>query len=432
MVFVGLSEWILLEGTVEALVTVDKLDHLHMKTANLVGGGLALIFSFLTSTLAPAIGILFHDAEIKNLLWALAPLPVLSALSATPTAILRRSLNYKQLAIRNVAGLMVGGILGIILAIAGAGVWALVLQALAQRFVEVTLVWMSVPVRVGFGWSKTHLRELGPVAMNVLAGRIMGFASGQVPRLLMGYVLGPTDVGLFALANRVLDMITFTTVQPRTSVGRIELRDSKPGSAEFVSTFSKMTQHTSIIAFPALCGAAALSPDLFRIWLNEQWQPGVIPTQFILLSGLPLVLYYCIDSALLAAKQSTVFKWVAMFQTLTTLTTVLCVVPFGLDLTCLSLAVRAWVLLPIFLLWFHRSCNVSIYLALGPALRSLVGAVIMAALVSLPFLRPQWFYSRYDFIFLVIAGTAFYIAYLRTFARDQLRVFLGEIFSRRA
>src|SRR5262249_45675212 len=234
---VAMSEWILIEGVVEALVTVDELDHLHMSTANVVAAGASATLSFLTSVLAPAIAILFGDTEIKYLLWTLAPLPVLSALSATPMAILRRSLNYKQLAVRNIAGLMIGGIFGIALAIAGAGVWALALQALAQRLAEFTIVWMSVPVRLKFGWSKAHFREIGPVAMDVLTGRIMGIVGGQLPRLLLGYVLGPTEVGLFALANRVLDLIIHTAVQPRTGVGRIELRDSKPGSAEFVGTF---------------------------------------------------------------------------------------------------------------------------------------------------------------------------------------------------
>jgi len=44
MVFVGVSEWLLIEGAVEALVTVDELDRLHMSTANVVSGGDAAAF----------------------------------------------------------------------------------------------------------------------------------------------------------------------------------------------------------------------------------------------------------------------------------------------------------------------------------------------------------------------------------------------------
>jgi PST family polysaccharide transporter len=376
--------------------------------------------------------VLFHDDEIKRLIWALAPLPVLSALSATPIAVLQRSLKYKQLALRNIAGLMIGGIFGIVLAVAGAGVWALALQVLAQRLAEVTIAWISAPVQLGFRWSGIHFREISPVGMNVFAARIMSFVSGQLPRIIVGYMLGPTDLGLFTLANRFLDIIIHTTVSPRTTVGRIELRDSKPGSAEFERTFSRMTQNVSVLSFPFFCGAAALTPDLFRMWLDQRWMAGVIPTQLILLSGLPVVLFYCIDSALLAAKLSSVFKRMATLQALAITTTVLCVAPFGLDLVCLSLAVRAWVLLPIFLLLFGRSCHMSVYNPLRPPLRALIGAIIMAVLLNLPFLRPTWSYQRFDFIFLVVIGIAFYGIYLYTFARGQLRTLLGDIFSHRS
>ena len=213
MVFVGFCEWILLEGAVEALVTVDDLHHLHTTAANLTNGLVALVFGLAMSALAPAIAAALHDAEIRNVMWALAPMPVLSALSAVPIAVLRRSLKYKQLAIRSILGLTIGGVFGIVLAVAGAGVWALVLQVLAQRIAELVIAWIAVPVRFGVTWSAPHFRELRPVALNVFSARMMSLVTGQLPRLVLGYTLGPTAVGLFALGSRFHDIIVHTMVR---------------------------------------------------------------------------------------------------------------------------------------------------------------------------------------------------------------------------
>jgi PST family polysaccharide transporter len=431
MVFVGVSEFILLEGSVEALVTVDDLDYLHTTTANLASCGIALAFALVICVLAPAIALLFHDEEIKLLIWTLAPLPVLSSLSATPIAVLRRSLKYKQLALRSIAGLTLGGIFGIVLAIAGAGVWALVLQVVAQRIAELTIAWISVPIRMGFKWSGTHFREISPVGKNLFTARAMIFAGGQLPRLILGYTLGPTEVGLFTLANRFLDIIVHTTVSPRSAVGRIELRHAEVGSAEFERIYSKMVQNVSVLSFPIFFGAAALAPDLFRIWLDQRWLAGAIPTQLIIISGLPLALFYCFDAALLAGNLSTVLKRMAKLQALTITATVLCAAPFGLDVVCLSLAARQWALLPIFLVLFGRACHTPSYSAIRPSLLSLIGAITMAALLNMPFLRPSWRYQDYDFILLVITGMAFYLIYLYSFARDQLRTLLVDIFFHR-
>ncbi len=261
MVFVGFCELILLDGAVEALVTVDDLHHLHTTTANLTNGLIALVFGLAMFALAPAIAAAMHDAEVRNVMWALAPMPVLSTLSAAPVAVLRRSLKFKQLAIQAILGLTIGGVFGIVLAVAGAGVWALVLQVLAQRIAELAIAWIAVPVRFSLTWSAPHFHQLRPVALNVYGARMMALVNGQLPRLVLGFTLGPTDVGLFALGSRFHDIIVDTMALPRAAVGRIELRAVKLGSAEFQRDFAKMVRNASILSFGD--GGACAEPVSF-------------------------------------------------------------------------------------------------------------------------------------------------------------------------
>ena len=429
MVFVGFCEFILLEGAVEALVTLHKLDHLHTTAANLANAVVAIVFGVAMSVAAPALGSAFHDQELAHVIWALAAMPLLSSLSAVPIAVLRRDLQYKQLAVRSILGLVIGGVLGIVLAFTGAGVWALVAQVLGQRVAELVIAWIAVPVRLGWTWSAPHFHELRPVAVNVFMARMMSLVSGQLPRIVLGYAQGATEVGLFALANRFVDMIIFTTVVPRTAVGRIELRGAKIGSEEFVQDFARMVQNVSVLSFPFFLGVAALVPELFRLWLDHRWQAGIVPTQLIVLSGLPLVLFYGIDAALLAANQSNVFRRMANLQGVSVAVTVLCAAPFGLNITCLALAVRPWVLLPVMLMMFGRACQVPAYKVMLPPMRSLIGSVLMAALVGLPFLRPAWMNGAVDFVLLGLVGAIFYAGYLYVFARGDLRALLADVFS---
>jgi O-antigen/teichoic acid export membrane protein len=430
MIFVGFCEWILLEGAVEALVTVDNLDHLHTTVANLTNGLVALVFGLAMSALAPTIAVAMHDVEIKNLIWALAPMPVLSTLSAVPIAVLRRSLKYKQLAIRSILGLTIGGVFGIVLAMAGAGVWALVLQVLAQRIAELVIAWIAVPVRFGVIWSAPHFHELRPVALNVFTARMMSLVTGQFPRLVLGFTLGATDLGLFALGGRLHDIVVWTTVVPRTSVGRIELRAEKIGSAEFQRDFTKMVQNASVLSFPFFLGTAALTPSLFHLWLNRDWQAGIVPAQLVVLSGVPMVLFYSFDAALLAGNLSTIFRKFSNLQALTVAVTVLCAAPFGLTATCLALAVRPWALLPVFLIMFRGATKIPAHSALLPCVHSLIGAVIMAGFLSLPFLHPTWMNGVLEFGLQVITGSVIYFAYLYCFARGELQPLLSAVLIR--
>ena len=423
MVFVGFCEAILLDGAVEALVTVDDLQHLHTTAANLTNGLMALILGLVMFASAPAIAAAMHDPDFRNVMWALALMPVLSTLSAAPIAVLRRSLKFKQLAIRSILGLTIGGVFGIALAVAGLGVWALVLQVLSQRIAELVIGWIAVPVRFGLTWSAPHFRELRPVALNVFGARIMAMMNGQLPRLVLGFVLGPTDVGLFALGSRFHDIIVNTMAVPRTAVGRIELRAEKIGSAEFQRDFAKMVQNASILSFPFFLGTAALAPSLFHLWLKQQWQDGIVPAQLILLGGVPMVLFYSFDAALLAGNLSSVVRRIGTLQAVTVAATVLCAAPFGLIATCLALAVRPWLLLPFVFMIFRRATNIPSRIALLPSLRALIGAIIMAGLISLPFSHPIWMNGALEFGLRVIVGIVLYFSSLFIFAAGSLSQF---------
>ena len=430
MVFVGFCEAILLDGAVEALVTVDDLEHLHTTAANLTNGLMALVFGLVMFALAPAIAAALHDAEIRNVMWALAPMPVLTTLSAAPIAVLRRSLKFRQLAIRSILGLTIGGVFGIVLAVTGAGVWALVLQVLAQRIAELVIGWIAVPVRFGLTWSARHFHELRPVALNVYSARMMALVNGQLPRLVLGFTLGPTDVGLFALGSRFHDMIVNTMAMPRTAVGRIELRAEKIGSAQFERDFAKMVQNASILSFPFFLGTAALAPILFHLWLKQQWQAGIVPAQLIVLGGVPMVLFGCFDAALMAGSLSSVVRRIATLQGVTVAATVLCAAPFGLTATCLALAVRPWLLLPVAFTIFRRATNIPHRSALLPSMRALIGAVIMAGALSLPFLHPSWSNDVFLLALQVVAGIVMYFFYLCCFARGALRGLFSAVLSR--
>ncbi|HVY14427.1 MAG TPA: oligosaccharide flippase family protein [Rhodopila sp.] len=432
MVFVGFCEWILLEGAAEALVTVKDLESDHINTSNLVSIGISLAFAALMGVSAPWLGDAFHDNEMKWVIWVLLPMPLLSSLSAPPIAVLRRSMEYKALAIRSVLGLTIGGVFGIILGLLGFGVWALVLQVLTQRLAELTVAWIAVSVRFGCRWSVRHFHDLRPVAVNVLMARMASLVTGQFPRIVLGYVLGPTDVGLFSLANRLVDVIVHTNVIPRTEVGRIELRSDEPGTPEFERHFLKVLQNASILSFPCFLGAAAIVPDLFELWLDHRWQPGIVPTQLMLLTGLPLAIFYSLDAALLAANQSSVFRKIAHWQAVTLAVTVVCAAPFGLTMTCLALAIRPWVVMPVFLVMFGRACRISPFAVALPPLQSLAGAGLMAVFLRLPVFHPNWLGRAPDMLLLIAIGLMFYGTYLYLFARRQLRDFIADVVGHRA
>jgi O-antigen/teichoic acid export membrane protein len=431
MALIGFCELVLGDGMVEVLVTLRELEQPHVATTNLLAGLVAVGLGLLLCVLAPATGALFRADDIRRVMYALAPLPLLSFLSAAPMAKLRRDMQFRRLALRSIISLALGGAAGIGLALAGGGIWALALQVVVQRVAEVGIAWASVPLRFQIGWSQRHFAEMRPIAINVFCARVMMCASAQAPRLVLGYVLGPVQVGLFALANRFVDMVMFTMVFPRIAVARIELRTFASGSCEFTELFTAMVRDVSLVAAPLLLGAAAVMPEFYRIWLDPRWLPGVASAQLLLLSGLPLALVYCFDAVFLAARLPAVFSRTSTIQAVTTAATVLVASPFGLNAACFALLLRSWAVLPIYVALLRRKCRIDAMAYLRLPLRPLAGAALMAAALYLPWWRPEGIDERLVFVGLILLGAFCYGALCYGFARRELRAFLSEFVAHR-
>ena len=86
---------------------------------------------------------------------------------------------------------------GLVLALNGAGVWALVAQQLVIEFSSVVLIWALSDWRPHLRFSMRHARELLPFSSGVFLSNLGGFLGQRVDALLMGIFFGPVAVGIY-------------------------------------------------------------------------------------------------------------------------------------------------------------------------------------------------------------------------------------------
>src|SRR5204863_6751459 len=99
-------------------------------------------------------------------------LPIV-ALEATPAALMERNLQFRSLAIRRLIGGSAGAVAGVTCAIAGAGVWSLVVQALVAGVVGAAVLWRTSTWRPHFRFSPRHAKELWAFGISVLGIELM-------------------------------------------------------------------------------------------------------------------------------------------------------------------------------------------------------------------------------------------------------------------
>ncbi len=425
MVFIGFCEFVLGMAASEALISIPNIEdhHFHtMTTANVLASVLLGVAAFLG---ADGIARVFNEPELAPVLRWMSALPLISAFCAAPIAASKREMRFRPIALRSIAGLTVGGAAGLTLALLGAGVWALVVQAILQRAVSAVVLWAAVPLQPKLSLSPRHFRDLQRFAAPVMLSRTMNWASAQIPRLVLGFYLGATELGLFSLAARLSDILVQVALEPKTSVARVDLRRFAGDPAGLEQAMRKLFLYMSVFCFPLCIGGAAVVPTLFHAWLDPHWFGGIVIAQMMMLMGVPCITLYCATAVLLAMNRQ---KWEAMISTVQTSTTLLAVVlfaPFGLVAASAAIALRPVILFPLPVLLMHRLCNLPVRLILHTQAPALAASILMGSAVWLLGLHlGNTFSDAVTLMVLVLFGAAVYIAAIAALLPD----FSGRLF----
>ena len=411
MVFIGFCEFVLGIAASEALISIPDIEDSHFHTMTTANVFLSILLGAGVFLGADAIAGIFGEAELAPVLRWMSALPFISAFCAAPIAASKREMRFRPIAMRSIAGLTIGGIVGLTMALLGAGVWALVAQAMVQRTVSAIILWAAVPLRPQISFSMRHFTELQRFAAPVMLSRTMNWASGQAPRLVLGFYLGATELGLFSLAARLSDVLVQVALEPKTSVARVDLRRFANDPRGLEQAMRKLLLQMSVFCFPLCIGGAAVVPTLFHAWLDPHWFGGIAVAQMLMLMGVPCITLYCSTAVLLAMNRQ---KWEALISTAQTSTTLLAAIlfaPLGLMAASAAIALRPLLLLPLPVLLMHRVCKLPVRLILGTQGPALAASVLMGAAVWLlgPHLE-HLFGDAAALILLVLSGAAIYAA----------------------
>lgn len=381
MVFVGFCEYVPGEAAAESLISIRKIEALHFSTMTTANVAMALLIGAAVFLGAATIAGWFGDPEVAGMMRWMAILPAISAFAAAPTAATKRDMQFGPLALRSIGSVTAGGIVGLILTLTGAGVWALVWQALVTRVVSTLVLWYAVPLRFSMRFSGAHFGDLKKFALPTMVSKFLTWSSQQIPRVMLGLFWGSTELGLFSLAARLGDILMEVAVVPRYAVARVELREHANDHAALDAALQRMLKLLTVFSFPLCIGGAAVVPTLFHVWLDPRWVGAIVPAQVMLLSCVALVTQYMSGAALLAMNFQRSEALVSIAQTIATVIAVGACAPFGVVAASIGIAARPYLLLPLSVSLLKRRCGIMPATLFRPQMPAFIASLSMGACV---------------------------------------------------
>lgn len=377
-VFTTFTKVLAEQGLADAIIQRPEVDKRQLDTAFWTNLGVALVLMVALIGTAPLIANAFDDASLSPVLvWLSITLPI-SSLQTVQRAILTKRMAFASLTVRSTVGNVIGGGAGIAAALAGLGVWSLVIQDITGAAVNTVTIWAVSGWRPGFSFSFAYFKSLSSFGVHVLGFKILQFFTRRSDDLLIGYYLGPVALGLYTVAYRLLRIMVNVTTNVIGAVAFPVFARIQEQTEKVQRAYHKAIGLTSFVAFPAFVGVMVTAPELVPLMFGNRWVAAVPVMQVLSLAGLLEAVLFAPGVAMKALGKPSWRLAIAVLTTAATVVGFLIVVRFGIVAVATSFVVVNYLLAPVTLRVARRLIESDVRSVGRRILPSLVAAAGMA------------------------------------------------------
>lgn len=269
--------------------------------------GMSLCLYTLLFIAAPHIAAYNHSPELTRLARVVFLGFVISSVGTAPAAFLFRNLKVRERTEAQVCASMASGVVGLGMAVAGCGCWALVGLDLSYKFIYTALVlhyarWWPRWMTASRVWRRIY--PLFSQSLSILATNLLNTLSGQLITSLLGGRYPSHQVGQYSqaqkwqsLGQQFLGGIVGSVAQPVLA----RVADDDERQQRVLLT---LLRFTAFLSFPALIGFAYVSPELIPMLVGDKWLPCVPLLRMLCLAGSTIPLSQTLANMAIARQRS--------------------------------------------------------------------------------------------------------------------------------
>jgi O-antigen/teichoic acid export membrane protein len=234
---------------------------------------------------APLITRFFGHPQLAALTWAMALNVWLVSWMTVHVALLTRHLDFRTQAKASGIANLVGAVLAVVMAIRGAGVWALVAQTLSVTLLNVVMLWLLHPWRPTATFSIRSFRKLFGFGGFMLASSLIDTSCTRVYSVLIGKLYTSSDLGIYtrAVSTRDFSQGILGSIFSRVALPVLSRHRDAPSALRM--RLKAANQLTMAVNLPAMLGLAMVSNVAVPTLFGYQWNATVPLLQILCIAG---------------------------------------------------------------------------------------------------------------------------------------------------
>lgn len=347
-------------GLSEATIQREDISHAQVSVLFWINLAVGVGLTAITVGLGPVLAWFYHQPRLIHIADVLSLVFVICGLRVQPDAILKRQMRFTALAIRNVVAASLAVALAILLALRGAGYWALVAFPLTESLAQVAISWSIVHWRPGLPRRCAEIGSLIRFGGNVAISYLIFTIINSIDKILVGRYWGSSELGLYSKAYK---LILVPVVQLNAPIAGVavpafsRMQNDADRSARYYLRAVNLLAWVGSAIFGFLFVAAA---PVIILALGRQWVEAVPVFRFFAPVGLGQILLESTVWFLVSRGEAGRLRNLLLIVAPILTASFVVGLPFGIRWVALSYTIALFAVLPWALKFTFSGTNLSL------------------------------------------------------------------------
>ena len=345
---------------------------------NIGVGIMAYIVLFL---IAPLVASFYNQPILSPIIRITGLGVVLNSLCVVQQALFTIKIDFKSQAKVTLSATIISGIVGVILAYQGYGVWALVWQGVVMTLARMALLWLMSKWRPTTGFSKSSFNYLFGYGSKLLASGLLDTIYNNIYPIVIGKFYTPAQLGNYsrALSFAQLPSSNITSILQRVTFPVLStIQDDIP---RLQANYRRLLKLSAFIIFPLMIGLSVVAFPMIRLILTPKWEGCSLYLQIICFA---LMWYpiHAINLNLLQVKgRSDLFLRIEIIKKIVGVCIMCITIPLGITAMCIGMVASSLISLFINTYYTGKLINIGCLKQMRDLTPIFINSLIMGGIV---------------------------------------------------
>ncbi len=335
-IFLSISQYLIDSGFTSALIQTKERTDKDYGTVFIFNIVISVVLYTILYVCAPAIS-RFYDFDIlTNVLRVVGLNLIIASISNVHRTILTINVDFRTQSFISIPSAILSGLVGILMAHMGFGVWALVAQTLSNSLALTVLFLFFTSERFKIIFDLESFKRLGGFGVKLMLSSLLNTAYSNLYTLFIGKKYSADNLGYYTRADQfaVFPATTFTDIVSRVAYPL--LCKSQGDKKELSRVYTSFIKSSCFLIFPLMIGLSVLAQPIIVVLLTDKWLPAATLMSVLALDGLWAPITRINLNLLQAVGRSDLFLRLEIIKKSISIGILLLTLPYGLFWICIG------------------------------------------------------------------------------------------------